>query len=102
MEFYDTINNLVWDDVTRSVYEKTDADVRRALAKETLTIEDFKALISPAAENYLERMAQLSRHYTQQRFGKVILLDRPMYLSNECSNHCIYCGFNHNNDIARK
>ena len=102
MEFYDTINNLVWDDVTRSVYEKTDADVRRALAKETLTIEDFKALISPAAENYLERMAQLSRHYTQQRFGKVILLYIPMYLSNECSNHCIYCGFNHNNDIARK
>ena len=102
MEFYDTIKDLVWDDVTRSVYEKTDADVRRALAKETPTIEDFKALVSPAAEPYLEQMAQLSRHYTQQRFGKVILLYIPMYLSNECSNHCIYCGFNHNNDIARK
>ena len=67
-----------------------------------LTLEDFKALISPAAEPYLEQMAQLSRLYTQQRFGKVILLYIPMYLSNECSNHCIYCGFNHNNDIARK
>ena len=61
MEFYDTIRNLVWDDVTRSIYDKTGADVRRALAKETLTLEDFKALVSPAAEPYLERMAQMSR-----------------------------------------
>ena len=45
MEFYDTIKDLVWDDVTRSVYEKTDADVRRALSKEVLTIEDFKAVM---------------------------------------------------------
>ena len=90
MEFYDTIKNLVWDDVTASIYAKTDADVRRALSKEMLNIEDFKALISPAAEKYLEPMAHLSRQYTQQRFGKVILLYIPLYLSNECSNHCIY------------
>lgn len=102
MEFYDTIKNLVWEEITESVHAKTDADVRRALGKENLNIEDFKALISPAAEKYLEQMAQLSRKYTQQRFGKVILLYIPLYLSNECSNHCIYCGFNHNNPIARK
>lgn len=102
MEFYDSIKELVWDEVTNSIYTKTDIDVRRALNKEILNIEDFKALISPAAEKYLEPMAQLARHYTQQRFGKVILLYIPMYLSNECSNHCIYCGFNHNNAISRK
>ena len=102
MEFYDTIKNTAWEKVTESVYAKTEADVRRALSKESLNIEDFKALISPAAEKHLEQMALLSRQYTQQRFGKVILLYIPLYLSNECSNHCIYCGFNHNNDIARK
>ena len=102
MEFYDTIRDLDWDGVTAEIAAKTEADVRRALAKETPDIEDFKALVSPAAESHLEQMAQLSRKYTQQRFGKVILLYIPLYLSNECSNHCIYCGFNHNNNIARK
>lgn len=102
MEFYDTIKDLDWDGVTAEIAAKTEADVRRALAKETPDIEDFKALVSPAAESHLEQMAQLSRRYTQQRFGKVILLYIPLYLSNECSNHCIYCGFNHNNNIARK
>ncbi|MBQ9254477.1 MAG: 2-iminoacetate synthase ThiH [Bacteroidales bacterium] len=102
MEFYDTIKDLVWEEMTESIYSKTKRDVERALSKETLNLEDFKALISPAAEDYLETMAQMSRELTQKRFGKVILLYIPMYLSNECSNHCIYCGFNHNNDIARK
>ncbi|MBP3253878.1 MAG: 2-iminoacetate synthase ThiH [Bacteroidales bacterium] len=102
MEFYDTIKDLVWEEVTKSVYEKTDVDVRKALSKESLTVEDFKALISPAAEKYLEQMAVMSRRITQKRFGKVMQFYIPMYLSNECSNHCIYCGFNHNNDIARK
>lgn len=102
MEFYDTIKDLDWDDVTRSVYAKTDRDVRNALSKEMLTLEDFKALISPTAEPYLETMASMSRALTQKRFGKVMQFYVPMYLSNHCSNHCIYCGFNHNNKIARK
>lgn len=102
IEFYDTIKDLVWDDVTKSIYAKTDKDVQKALSKESLNLEDFKALISPAAEPYLETMAHMSREITQRRFGKVMSLYIPMYLSNACSNHCIYCGFNHNNDIARK
>lgn len=102
MEFYDTIKDLVWEQVTESIYAKTEKDVEKALAKNILNIEDFKALISPAASKYLETMAHMSREITQRRFGKVMLLYIPMYLSNACSNHCIYCGFNHNNDIARK
>lgn len=102
MNFYDTIQNSNWEEITQSIYAKTDRDVKRALSKENLSIEDFKALISPAAEPYLEQMAFLSRRLTQKRFGKVIFLYIPLYLSNECSNHCIYCGFNHNNKIARK
>ena len=87
MEFYDTIKDLDWDDVTCSVYAKTDRDVRNALSKEMLTLEDFKALISPAAEPYLETMASMSRALTQKRFGKVMQFYVPMYLSNHCSNH---------------
>ncbi len=99
--FYDIIKTLDWDEVTKSIYAKTEYDVIRALSKKHLDIEDFKALISPKGEKYLEQMAQISRNITQKRFGKVMQFYIPLYLSNECSNHCIYCGFNHNNDIGR-
>lgn len=101
-KFYDTIKDLDWDEVTNSIYEKTTEDVERALSTKHLSIEDFKALISPSASKYLEPMAQRSRDITQRRFGKVIQFYVPLYLSNECTNHCIYCGFNHNNPIERK
>ncbi|MDR0970958.1 MAG: 2-iminoacetate synthase ThiH [Bacteroidales bacterium] len=100
--FYDTIKDLSWEKVTESIYNKTEKDVELALSKKYLSIEDFKALISPSAEKYLETMASISREITQRRFGKVIQFYLPLYLSNECSNHCIYCGFNHNNPIKRK
>jgi 2-iminoacetate synthase len=59
------------------------------------------ALIAPAATPYLEQMAVLSRKYTQQRFGKTIQFYVPLYLTNSCTNHCVYCGFNYNNKIKR-
>ncbi len=99
--FYDCLKSLRWDEVTESIYAKRETDVVRALSKTRLEEEDFKALISPAAEKFLEPMAQQSRAITQRRFGKVMQFYIPMYLSNECSNHCIYCGFNHNNPIGR-
>ncbi|MDR0790126.1 MAG: 2-iminoacetate synthase ThiH [Bacteroidales bacterium] len=100
--FYDTISGLDWLQVTDSIAQKTNNDVLVALHKTNLTLEDFKALISPAAIPHLETMARLSQAATQKRFGKVMQFYIPMYLSNECSNHCIYCGFNHNNHVDRK
>ena len=99
--FYDIVKSFDWNEITKSIYAKTQYDVQRALSKKYLDIEDFKALISPQGENYLEEMAVRSRDITQKRFGKVMQFYIPMYLSNECSNHCIYCGFNHNNKISR-
>lgn len=91
-----------WDEVQSSVYAKTAADVERALYKSKRDIEDFKALISPAAAPYLEQMAQLSHRITQKRFGKTIQLYAPLYLSNECQNICTYCGFSFDNKLRRK
>lgn len=91
-----------WDETKSSIYAKTARDVERALSKEKRDLEDFKALISPAAEPFLEQMAQLSHQLTQKRFGKTIQLYTPMYLSNECNNICTYCGFSFDNKIRRK
>ena len=91
-----------WDEIKSSIYSKTSKDVEDAIASDKRTLEDFKALISPAAAPYLEQMAQMSNQLTQKRFGKTIQLYVPMYLSNECNNICTYCGFSLDNKIKRK
>jgi len=92
-----------WDQTKRSIYEKTSLDVEHALRNRgKRTLEDFKALISPAAAPYLEQMAQLSQEATLKRFGKVMQLYVPLYLSNECNNICTYCGFSLDNKVRRK
>ncbi len=90
-----------WDETTKKIMSMTPADVERALTKKRLDINDFMALISPAAAPYLEQMAALSRHYTQERFGKTISMYIPMYITNSCTNSCVYCGFNHHNKFER-
>ena len=80
----------------------TDADVRRALMHETCTIDDFKALLSPAALPHLEEMAQRAKYETSRHFGNTVYLFTPLYIANYCENYCVYCGFNCYNDISRK
>lgn len=99
--FYDEIKKYDWDSTTQSIMEKTDDDVRRALGKQRCDIDDFMALISPAAEKYLEQMARLSRKLTRERFGKTISMFIPVYISNSCANSCVYCGFHVQNKMKR-
>ena len=82
-----------------SVYTKE--DVRRAIYKDNRTPEDFAALLSPAAEPLLEEIAQMAQKETRKHFGNSIMMFTPLYISNYCSNYCIYCGFNCHNKIRR-
>jgi 2-iminoacetate synthase len=100
--FKDIFETYNWDETKASIYAKTSADVEWALAVENRTLEDFKALVSPAAAPYLEQMAAISQQLTLKRFGKVIQMYLPLYLSNECKNICTYCGFSHDNKVKRK
>lgn len=102
MSFYDKIQEYPWEDMEAAIYAKTADDVRRALDKDVRDIYDFQALISPAAEPFLEEIAQKSNALTQKRYGKTMQLYIPLYVSNACNNSCVYCGFNHSNDIERK
>jgi 2-iminoacetate synthase len=101
MRFTETLNQTDRNSILADINAKTAADVEQALAGSHHSLEDFKALISPAAAPYLEQMAALSNRLTQERFGKIIQLYLPLYLSNECTNQCLYCGFNKDNDIER-
>lgn len=80
----------------------TEKDVKTALAHDTCSIEDFKALLSPAAEPYLEEMAAKAKLETQKHFGNTVYLFTPIYIANYCQNYCVYCGFNCYNNIKRK
>ena len=79
----------------------TAKDVKAALEHETCTVEDFKALLSPAAEPFLEEMAQRARLETSKHFGNTVYLFTPLYIANYCENYCVYCGFNCYNHIQR-
>ena len=79
----------------------TEADVRRALAKDNRSLEDFAALLSPAALPLLEEIAQAARRETRKHFGNSVNMFTPIYIANYCENYCIYCGFNCHNKINR-
>ena len=99
--FSEVLEKIDWDATTEAIYAKSDAYVRRALAKSHLDVEDFMALISPAAEPYLETMAQLSYRYTRERFGNTMQIFIPLYITNSCTNSCVYCGFHVSNPMKR-
>ena len=79
----------------------TASDVKTALEHDVCTIEDFKALLSPAAKPFLEQMAQRARLETSKHFGNTVYLFTPLYIANYCENYCVYCGFNCYNHIKR-
>ena len=101
MSFIDIINKYDPQQVQAEIENKTEQDVERALAVERLTEADYMALLSPAAEDYLEPLAQKAHKITRRRFGNTILLYAPIYLSNECHNGCRYCGFSADNKMPR-
>ena len=79
----------------------TAKDVKEALAAETCSVDNFKALLSPAALPFLEEIAQKAQKETRKHFGNSVAIFTPLYIANYCENYCIYCGFNCHNKIKR-
>jgi 2-iminoacetate synthase len=102
MSFLNLFQQHSWQNMTDRIYNKNETDVEIALAKKgKRDLDDFCALVSPAATPYLEAMAQQSHDLTRKRFGNTTQLYIPLYLSNECHNICTYCGFSVDNKIKR-
>ena len=107
MEGMDQISTDIRDKVMSQVesYDEkvyTAADVQAALAHDVCSIEDFKALLSPAAQPFLEQMAEKAAVERRNHFGNSVYLFTPLYIANYCENYCVYCGFNCYNHIHRK
>ena len=102
--YLDLFHQTDWNEISSLIHETKPCDVERALdSRGAGGLKDFAALMSPlAGKDYLETMARLSHRLTTQRFGRVVRLFAPMYLSNECNNVYDYCGFSLGNAIPRK
>jgi 2-iminoacetate synthase len=100
--FKSVFGDYDWETIQSKIYQTTTKQVEQALVKSKRNLDDFIALISPAATTYLEQMAQECHELTKKRFGKTIQMYAPLYLSNECQNICTYCGFSLDNKIKRK
>lgn len=101
MSFADEIVRYPAEQILEQMSTTTASRVEQVLAAERINERDLITLLSPAAEPYIEAMAQKAHQITRQRFGNTIQLYTPMYLSNECNNGCKYCGFNAKNNIPR-
>ena len=101
MSFVAEFNSLPLDALVSQSLRASAGAVRESAARSALTLGDFARLISPAAGEQLETLSQRSQALTRQRFGRVIRLFAPLYLSNECINNCQYCGFSRDNAILR-
>lgn len=97
----DIINKVL--NVTQKYHYElyTIRDVEKALSKEVLSVEDYAAILSPAAADYLEQLAQRASLETRKHFGNSVSIFTPLYISNYCENNCVYCGFNCKNKIQR-
>jgi 2-iminoacetate synthase len=101
VSFVADFNSLPLPSLVKRSLDANSSAVRESLATSSPSLADFAHLISPAAGEFLETMGRRSQQLTQQRFGKVIRLFAPLYLSNECINNCKYCGFSRDNPILR-
>ncbi|MGQ0742910.1 MAG: 2-iminoacetate synthase ThiH [Acidimicrobiales bacterium] len=90
------------DRLVRLAHEATAADVEASLARTRRDDSDLAVLLSPAAAEYLEPMAAEAHRASVARFGRVVRLFAPLYLSSECVSTCTYCGFSAANDIVRR
>jgi len=101
VSFVSQFNSLPLAVLVKQSLATSSTTVREVVGKSSPSLADLAALISPAAGEHLETMGRRSQALTQQRFGKVIRLFAPLYLSNECINNCKYCGFSRDNPILR-
>jgi len=101
VSFVSEFNSLPVPSLVQRSLAATPEDFRNSLARSKVSLADFAHLISPAGSKNLEPLSRRSHQLTQQRFGKVIRLFAPLYLSNECINNCSYCGFSRDNAILR-
>lgn len=101
MSFHKEFGKYSWDGIREEVYRRGEGDVRRVLQSGDCDLEGLMCLLSPAADGALEEIARRAQAVTERRFGRVVSLYAPLYLSSQCCNSCVYCSFQAANPIRR-
>lgn len=85
----DWLNPEAWLPNTKSTDRRT---IQAAILSENPGERELALMLSPAADEFLELMAQRAQAITRRHFGRTISLYTPLYLSNFCNGGCVYCG----------
>lgn len=101
MSFYEQVEQLMNRPLAALWQKTTTADVEQTLQKERLEEEDLLTLLSPAAQTMLETISREAKAVTERHFHKKISLFAPLYISDHCANHCVYCSFSYTNPFPR-
>jgi 2-iminoacetate synthase len=101
VSFFNEFHRYSWDSIREEIHNRTGDEVKQALTARTPGLAELVSLLSPASDPFLEELAEKAQQVTEQRFGRVVGLYAPLYLSSSCTNSCLYCSFNKNNPIRR-
>lgn len=102
MSFSEVVRSFNRKELSNALQNTTATEVEQVLGKDVIVLEDYLKLLSPAAEVYLEQMAERAHDETVRNFGYTMQLFTPMYIANYCDNGCVYCGYNHGSGIHRE
>jgi 2-iminoacetate synthase len=98
----DEINSLL---LNRSRPSDTDVNGILLKAKELkgLTPEEAAVLLNIDSDDQFEVLFNAASEIKQSIYGNRMVLFAPLYVSNYCTNNCLYCGFRiDNKTIERK
>ncbi len=74
----------------------------KSLNLQTLSLREVSFLINLSGKDLWDEVFDTSRRVKEKVYGKRIVLFAPLYLSNECINDCLYCGFRIGNKKAKR
>ncbi|MFZ3090435.1 MAG: [FeFe] hydrogenase H-cluster radical SAM maturase HydG [Nitrospirota bacterium] len=87
--------------------ERPEPDLIRSILKKAaaisgLAISEAAALLNVNDPDLLTELFKTSALVKGKIYGRRIVLFAPLYISNECTNNCLYCGFSRDNKDAKR
>lgn len=84
----------------------TDADVARILTKakelKGISLDEAAVLLSITDSKLLNQLFETAKYIKEAIYGNRIVLFAPLYISNICTNECVYCAFRKSNTHLKR
>ncbi len=107
MQLTENIINIEEIEDAIRTQERPEPDLIRSILKKAaaisgLAISEAAALLNVNDPDLLTELFKTSALVKGKIYGRRIVLFAPLYISNECTNNCLYCGFSRDNKDAKR